>query len=603
MSPDAVMTGSYNYVLVVVSVLISMAGAYAALDLAGRVTDTRGWVRLGWLMGGAAACGINTGAMHYTAMAAFRLPVPVQYDWPTVLLSLLPAAGSAAIALFFVSRTGMGWFQTAVGSAFMGGGIAALHYTAMTSMRFQGMCHYSPAGVALSTAVASLLSLIPLRLLSLFRTRANGKWFWKAAALLFMGAANPAMHYAGMAATTFTRSAGLPDLSHATTISTIGAIGIVTIALMVAWTAMLTALVDRLQKNQVLLDGLFERLPRAVALRDSNYRIIRVNREFTRVFGYTAQEAVGRRLRELIVPEELRLEEQTFHDLVDSGKPVETETVRQRKDGSRLDVSVLRVPIVLPGGQTVVYAFFRDITDRKRLENELLRSFEQLRAFAARLQTVREEERTRVAREIHDELGQALTAIKINVSSLGRDLPADQQQAVRTESILQLVDKTIQSVRRISTELRPQILDDLGLVAAVEWCVEDFETHTGVKCRLDLATNEIVADQEHATAVFRILQETLTNIARHAGATEVKVRLAREKDNLILEVRDNGKGVSKEAVSASTSIGILGMQERAALLGGELTVTSTPGKGTTVTLRIPAAHREEAPRPPAEEQP
>ena len=190
-----------------------------------------------------------------------------------------------------------------------------------------------------------------------------------------------------------------------------------------------------------------------------------------------------------------------------------------------------------------------------------------------------------MAREIHDELSQALTAIKIVLSTLMRDLPADKKQ--QSESILKLADETIQSVRRISTELRPAILDTVGLVAAVEWAAEEFQARTGTKCQLDVPQDDVVIEQERATALFRIFQETLTNVARHANATEVDVRLVEEKGNLTLEVHDNGRGVREEQLSAGSSLGILGMRERVLLLGGELTIAGAPGKGTTVRVRIP----------------
>jgi signal transduction histidine kinase len=156
---------------------------------------------------------------------------------------------------------------------------------------------------------------------------------------------------------------------------------------------------------------------------------------------------------------------------------------------------------------------------------------------------------------------------------------------------MQLADETIQSVRRISTELRPAVLDALGLVPAVEWAAEEFEARTGTRCRLDLPHDDVVIEQDAATALFRIFQETLTNVARHAAATEVNVRLAKEEGGLTLDVHDNGKGVNEEQLSAGRSLGILGMRERALVLGGELTITGAPGKGTTVRVHIPATHR------------
>ncbi len=224
----------------------------------------------------------------------------------------------------------------------------------------------------------------------------------------------------------------------------------------------------------------------------------------------------------------------------------------------------------------------------RQQRNELQHSLEQLRSLAARLQRVREEERAGVAREIHDELGQALTGIKLESASLIRGLPGDAKEPLkRAQSIVKLADQTIQSVRRIATELRPGILDDLGIVAAVEWAAKEFEARTGTKCRADLPEDDIEADPEHATALFRILQEALTNVIRHSSATEVNVRLAREDGALTLEIQDNGKGISKEQLSAGKSLGILGMRERALMLGGELTVSGAPGKGVTVRVRIP----------------
>ena len=226
-----------------------------------------------------------------------------------------------------------------------------------------------------------------------------------------------------------------------------------------------------------------------------------------------------------------------------------------------------------------------------RLLNNILKwenSLAQLRALTARLQTVREDERTRVAREVHDELGQALTAIKLEFTALLRDLPAvEVPVSLRSQSILNLLDEAIQSIRRIATELRPGILDDLGLVAAVEWAAEEFQARTGIKCHLDRPDADIGMDTERATALFRIVQETLTNVARHANAGEVNIRLAEEHGQVTLEVRDNGRGISEGQLSGNRSLGILGMRERALLIGGELTISGSPGHGTTVRVRIP----------------
>ena len=227
----------------------------------------------------------------------------------------------------------------------------------------------------------------------------------------------------------------------------------------------------------------------------------------------------------------------------------------------------------------------------ERLLNNILsgeQSLAQLHALAARLQTVREDERARTAREIHDELGQALTAIKLEFTELLPDLPPNEEAVShRSQSILKLVDQAIQSVRRLGTELRPGILDDMGLMAALEWAAEDFQTRTGTKCEISLPDAHIPLDRERATALFRIFQETLTNVVRHAEATQVHARLAEVNGNLLLEIGDNGKGASEEQLSGKSSLGILGMRERVLLLGGTLTISSNLGIGTTVRVLIP----------------
>jgi signal transduction histidine kinase len=228
----------------------------------------------------------------------------------------------------------------------------------------------------------------------------------------------------------------------------------------------------------------------------------------------------------------------------------------------------------------------REMNERRRAEEILRIAQAQLRALNARLQSIREEERKRVAREIHDDLGQSLTSIKIELASLIHALPADQITETKAKSIPRLVDQTIQSVRRIATELRPGILDDLGLVAAVEWAAEEFAARSGTALRLDLPEGDPVIDQDSATAIFRILQETLTNVTRHAEATQVEVRLGKEGDSLVLEVGDNGRGINEELATGG-SLGILGMRERVLLLGGTLTISGSPGKGTTVRVLLP----------------
>lgn len=229
-----------------------------------------------------------------------------------------------------------------------------------------------------------------------------------------------------------------------------------------------------------------------------------------------------------------------------------------------------------------------EIHERQRIEQELRKSLDRLRALAARLQMVREEERTRVAREMHDELGQACTAIKMDLASIGRKT-SERQVQLRTkiDSAMQLVDRMIFSVRRIASELRPRTLDDLGLTSALEWQAQEFQRRTGIRCALELPAEQLALDAEQSTAIFRIFQESLTNVARHAHATEVTARVEMDNERLVFGVRDNGKGFDAKQANIRKSLGVVGMQERALALGGELEINGIPGSGTTVTLRIP----------------
>jgi signal transduction histidine kinase len=227
--------------------------------------------------------------------------------------------------------------------------------------------------------------------------------------------------------------------------------------------------------------------------------------------------------------------------------------------------------------------------EHRRAAEQLRESHEQLRALSVYLQTVREEERTRIAREVHDELGQALTSCKLDLSWLAHRLPRDQKPLLeKTRSLTAHIDSTIQTVRRISSELRPGVLDHLGLVAALEWQANEFQNRTGIRCDLQASVQEPL-DPDLSTTLFRIFQETLTNIIRHAGATQVDVRLQEADGRITLEVRDNGRGISKAEAANTHSMGLLGMRERAALLGGTFKINRlSKGTGTKVKVCVPS---------------
>jgi signal transduction histidine kinase len=229
---------------------------------------------------------------------------------------------------------------------------------------------------------------------------------------------------------------------------------------------------------------------------------------------------------------------------------------------------------------------------KKEVEHQLFLSNRQLRALSARLQSVREEERTRIAREIHDELGQTLTGLRLDIAYLEGKLKLygeidKKLLESQFQSMISLVDSSIQNVRKIATELRPQVLDDLGLVPALEWQTAEFQSRTKIQCTLDTNAEDVTIDADRSTALFRILQESLTNVARHSNAKKVMVKLQVTKKSLSLTVTDDGKGIAEMNIPSLKSLGLLGMRERAHMLGGILTIKGQPGKGTTVSVELP----------------
>jgi len=258
-----------------------------------------------------------------------------------------------------------------------------------------------------------------------------------------------------------------------------------------------------------------------------------------------------------------------------------------RKIGER-DYELVAASLVDPGGERSLISVLRDVTERKRFEEELRHSQEQLRALSLHQESVREDERTGIARELHDELGQLLTAIKMDISWLSRHLDSIKpgQALDKLAGMMSVAEISIAAVQRMSSQLRPGVLDDLGLVAALEWLARDFQQRSGIKC--DAVVDEsLEIGGQHATVLFRICQESLTNVARHAQATLVSVVLSRRGDAVALTVSDNGIGITVEEMEHPRSFGVIGMRERARALGGALSITSAPNQGATVEAVLP----------------
>lgn len=340
--------------------------------------------------------------------------------------------------------------------------------------------------------------------------------------------------------------------------------------------------------------GFFESSTDGMGVADLHGKILDLNSSYRRLLGYTKEELLGRTYFSLTPAEYGPQQHRNLARMRKVGEPVEYEKEFFRKDGSRVPVLVTAFPLRRAEGVIIgLGAIIKDITERKRAEEELKRSRQELRELAARLLRVREEEAKRIARELHDELGQTLTGLKLDAGWLGRRLaglklgletaPLSDRLRVMAETI----DKIIPKVRQLCSDLRPGVLDNLGLVAALEWQAGDFEARSGIKCRMKLPRTEVRLSGEAKTAIFRVFQETLTNVARHAGASVVSVCLKRRGATLLFTVHDNGRGMPASALSKRGRLGLLGIRERLFALKGTVDFVSGKTGGTTVTVTVP----------------
>jgi two-component system sensor histidine kinase UhpB len=317
-------------------------------------------------------------------------------------------------------------------------------------------------------------------------------------------------------------------------------------------------------------------------------RMTIANEAYARQYGGRLEDVIGRTPAQFFA-HDIERGKQGWRAMFDAGH-VHTETDERRTDGT---------PVRIEGHYLCVYddrgritghlGIQRDITDRHLAAEEIARSRAELRALAARLESIREEERTRIARELHDELGQTLTGLKLDLAWLERRLNRHSQAELvdRCANLLSRFDGVMVSTRRIITELRPSVLDQLGLADAIEWQTHEFAARTGLVLDLAIDCESEQPTDAVASAVFRMLQEALTNVAKHANATRVRVALRVEPERLLLDVSDDGRGITRDELRGAHSLGLLGLRERALALGGTVTITPNPRGGTTVALRIP----------------
>ena len=622
-----VITGSYDYRLVALSVLIAMLASYAALDLASRVTAARGRSRFAWLLVGATAMGIGIWSMHYIGMLAFSLPVPVFYDWPTVLVSLLAAIFASAIALFIVSREKMGLLAAMVGSVIMGGGIAAMHYIGMAAMRLPAMCYWSYTIVSLSVVLAIVISLVALFLTFYFRNKVKEKWLLKIGSAVLMGSAIPVMHYTGMAAAGFRYTGHQPDLAHAINVSTLGITGITIVTFMVLGLAVLTAMVDRrfsaLGASEERLRLIINTAMDAVITMNADGLITNWNSEAEEIFGWSAQEALGRKLSELIMPRRYQgdHDRDLQHFFGASGELTarqRTETTAQHRDGNEFPVEMAISPVKFDG-EWIFSIFIRDIRERKRTQKELLDAKEAAeeanRAKSIFLANMSHELRTPLNAIIgYSEM------LEEETEGLGKETVVGDLQRIQSagKHLLALINDILDlsKIEAGKMILHLETFDAAQMIGEIVSTVQPAAAKNASTVQVNVGNvRDMHAD---LIKVRQILLNLLSNACKFTDHGVISLNVDRQlidgRDWLQFEVGDTGIGMTpqqtkklfKEFSQVDTSIsrkyggtglGLAITYRFIQMMRGTIEVESEPGCGSTFTVRLPAEIRLEGGEP------
>jgi PAS domain S-box-containing protein len=372
---------------------------------------------------------------------------------------------------------------------------------------------------------------------------------------------------------------------------------------------------------------LFETAQDGILLVDAKTgQIFDINPYLETMLGYTYEECVHKKLWDIGAFRDIDSSKKAFAKLQREGYIRYEVLPLTTKDGKEISVEFVSNAYKVDG-EEVIQCNIRDITDRKHAEDDLAKSREllevrvkertvelretneklvaeisrrtkmerelrisegKLRRLSRHLDSMIEKEKEQISREVHDELGQALVAVQMDLQWMQKRLPEREESLLeKIKSMLEFVDTTSQVVRNISTRLRPRFLDDLGIVAAIEWQMKDFQARTGIKCRIVISPKKIDIDVDCAVTLLRMLQEALTNVAQHAKSTNVSVTLKKSTKSVLLKVKDNGKGISEESIRNPRALGLLGIKERAAAYGGYVRISGIPGRGTTLTVNIP----------------
>ncbi|HWY47391.1 MAG TPA: MHYT domain-containing protein [Bryobacteraceae bacterium] len=628
------MTGSYDYRLVTLSVVMAVCAAYAALDLAGRTTASRGRARFFWLAGGAAAMGLGIWSMHYIGMLAFLLPVPVFYDWPTVLVSLFAAIFASGVALFVVSRHRMEWGHALAGSAIMGSGIATMHYIGMAAMRLPAMHHYDSPLVLLSVVIAIVMSLVALWLSFHLREQAKASWPQKCASALVMGAGVAAMHYTGMAAATFTPSMMPPDLSHAVHISPLGIAGISSVTLLALGLVSISAFVDRrfaAQTSALTESELLKRELENVVdkLKNSEDRLLVLietipalawtslpdgsndfsNQRLLEYMGISLEQMQGAGWTTTFHPEDIGEHQDKWRSALATGEPFENEArVRRAADGEYRWFLIRGLPLRDERGNIVKwYGTMTDIEDRKRAEEALRKANADL-AHITRVMTMGE-----LAASIAHEINQPLAAVVTNADAcmewLSREPPNLEEARVAVDCIAQdgtRASEVIRHIRAMFTKANPErtTVHVNELIREIGGLMQAEASRNQVALQTELAPDlpATVGDRIQLQQV--IVNLVLNGIEAMSAVTDRPRSLVirsewQDSNQVLIAVRDSGVGIDAkdfrrifDAFFTTKAQGMgMGLSICHSIIeahGGRLWASTNSDYGATVQFTLPA---------------
>ena len=610
------LVGTYDYRLVALSVVIAICASYAALDLAGRIAASRGLSRMVWLAGGASAMGLGIWSMHYIGMLAFSLPVPVAYDWPTVLASLLAAIFASAVALWIVSRKKMGLWSTIPGSIIMGAGIAAMHYLGMEAMRLPGMCHYNDGIVALSVVLAIVISFVALYLVFQSRMETTRIFARKVISALVMGAAIPVMHYTGMAAASFSASNLQPDLSHAVSISALGTAGITMVTLTILAIAVLSSIFDRKYSAQGLdlelaekrYRALFERSLAGVIRTTVDGRILDCNDACARFFGYSSREELMTTSMNdrYLTPAD---RDAFLAKLAQEKTLTNFEACLRKKDGS--PVWLLTSTSLLEGKEgdlAITEGTLVDITDRKQAEREL----QQAKEGAETASRAKSEFLANMSHEIRTPMNGIIGMTELALETTLTNEQREYLSMVKTsaDSLMTVINDILDFSKIEAGKMELDCLE-FDLRQSLEETLRPFGIVAGeknVELVCDIRSDVPSVIVSDPTRLRQVIVNLLGNAVKFTDRGEivlqVEIQQLQERHvELHFAVRDTGIGIPKEKQElifeafaqadgssrrkyGGTGLGLTISTRLVAAMGGRIWLESEPGQGSTFHFTV-----------------